>query len=480
MAQLTRRRFMMGAACAAATGTASALLPPTLRRALLAGEWYGASKLHSLRDIRHVVVLLQENRSFDHYFGTLSGVRGFADRTAMKLSTGRSVFYQPDSANPRGYLLPFHLDTHTTSAQRIPSTSHDWSTQHAAWNHGAMDGWLAAHCKADGASGPYCMGYYERPDVPFHYALADTFTLCDAYFCSVLGPTYPNRMYWMTGTLDPTGKGGGPMTSSMVPRDGFTWTTYPERLEMAGVPWQVYREGDRMKLDVLRDFRRFRDAPKGSPLYERGAIEAGVSGQFEYDAAHDRLPAVSWIIPPIEQSEHPDYMPAIGAAFIASKLDAIASNLDVWSKTVVILGYDENDGLFDHVTPPTPPPGTPREFVDNVSIGAGFRVPCTVISPWTVGGWVCSEPFDHTSVLRFLERFTGVREPNISEWRRRTFGDLTAPLRVAQADYKLPALPATAGLLRRAEYEVTHLPQPEPPTVQQAFPQQELGPRKRV
>lgn len=98
----------------------------------------------SLTDIEHVVLLMQENRSFDHYFGTLSGVRGFADPDALTLDTGRSVFYQPDAENPKGYLLPFRLDTRTSSAQAIPSTSHAWSVQHDAWNGGRMDRWLPA------------------------------------------------------------------------------------------------------------------------------------------------------------------------------------------------------------------------------------------------------------------------------------------------------------------------------------------------
>ena len=119
---------------------------------------------------------MQENRSFDHYFGTLPGVRGFADPAAITLSTGRSVFYQPDPKNPDGYLLPYHLDTHTTNAQAIPSTSHAWAVQHSAWDSGKMDNWLPAHLAADGKNGPFTMGYYEREDIPFQFALAESFT----------------------------------------------------------------------------------------------------------------------------------------------------------------------------------------------------------------------------------------------------------------------------------------------------------------
>jgi phospholipase C len=143
------------------------------------------------------------------------------------------VFHQPDSENPDGYLLPFHLDTQTTSAQRIPSTSHSWAVQHEAWNGGKMDRWLPAHRKADGLNAPYVMGYHTRADIPFQFALAEAFTICDAYHCSVMGPTWPNRMYWMTGTIDPTGKRPAARSSTTRPRTrtAFTWTTYAERLE---------------------------------------------------------------------------------------------------------------------------------------------------------------------------------------------------------------------------------------------------------
>jgi phospholipase C len=230
---------------------------------------------------------------------------------------------------------------------------------------------------------------------------------------------------------------------------------------------------------MLENFRAFQEASKGSPLYAKGMVR-DPDGQFEYDAIHDKLPAVSWIIPTGFQSEHPDYMPADGAAFVASKIDAIAANPDVWAKTVFILSYDENDGIFDHVPPPTPPLGTPQEFIHGLPIGAGFRVPCIVVSPRTTGGWVCSQPFDHTSVLQFLERFSGVREQNITPWRRQTFGDLTSAFRFQHEKQKSPQLPDTATSLNLAQYETARLPAPVLPTTNQQFPQQESGSRKRT
>jgi phospholipase C len=269
------------------------------------------------------------------------------------------------------------------------------------------------------------------------------------------------------------------MTANVPMPGGGRWKTYAERLQEAGISWRVYQQADNYGCNMFEQFETFRRADSNSPLHLRGMLR-GPEGQFEYDAINDRLPTVSWIIPTSTQSEHPDYMPAAGAAFVSSKLDAIAANPDVWAKTVFVLNYDENDGIFDHVVPPTPPPGTPGEFVNGLPIGAGFRVPCIIISPWTAGGWVCSQPFDHTSVLQFLERVTGVSEPNISEWRRRTFGDLTAAFRFDDPAANPIRLPDTAGPLVRAGYEATTLPAPPLPGLDQRPPAQERGSRKQV
>jgi phospholipase C len=452
----------------AAFAAASTLMPEHVRR-MLAQE---PSRKGSLADIKHIVLLMQENRSFDHYFGTMAGVRGFDDPRALALPGGRSVFYQPDSENPAGYTLPFHLDTHKTSAQKIPSTNHSWEVQHASWNGGLMDRWMPAHRKADGENGPFAMGYYTRSDIPFQFALAEAFTVCDSYHCSVMGPTWPNRLYWMTGKIDPEGRDGGPIITNKTPDGGCTWTTYAERLEQAGVSWKVYQQEDNYGCNLLENFRAFQDAPKTSPLYAKGMLH-GPEGQFEYDARNDRLPAVSWVIPTSYQSEHPDYMPADGAAFVASKIDAIAANPDVWAKTAFILNYDENDGIFDHVSPVVPRDGEPGEFVGGLPIGSGFRVPCIIVSPWTAGGWVCSQLLDHTSVLRLLEVFTGVHEPNISPWRRGTFGDLTSAFRMDGPKGAAPQLPDTTGPLSLARFESSNLPRPALPGLVQQPPAQE-------
>lgn len=474
-APVTRRRLLGSAAATVGAAAGLSLLPPSVRQAVAAGP-----PAHgSLHDVEHVVLLMQENRSFDHYFGTMPGVRGFEDPDALKLSTGRSVFHQPDKENPDGYLLPFRLNTRRTSAQSIPSTSHAWSVQHEAWNGGKMDHWLPAHRAADGKNGPYVMGYHTREDIPFQFALAEAFTVCDHSFCSVMGPTWPNRLYWMTGTLDPDGAHGGPVLDNSTTHKAWTWKTYAERLQDAGVSWKVYQEEDNYGCNMLEEFRTFQQAKPGDPLHDRG-LARGKAGAFEDDARNDRLPAVSWIIPTSTESEHPDYLPAAGADFVARKIEAIASNPKVWAKTAFILTYDENDGLFDHVPPPVPKKGTSDEWVQGLPIGGGFRVPTVLVSPWTVGGWVAGEAFDHTSSLRFLEKVTGVHEPNISEWRRRTFGDFTSAFRFGRARHA-PKLPHdTAEQLEKARWDVAHLPKPTLPGGDQKPPHQEPGPRHPV
>jgi phospholipase C len=471
--EVSRRQLM---ASAGGIVLASFALPPSLRKAIEAvpASLLGSGSRAPISEIKHVVVLMQENRSFDHYFGALPGVRGFADPAVSK-----NVFYQPDPDNPDKYLLPFHTDTMSTSAQALPSTSHSWGPQHQSWNNGQMNGFVTAHLESDGVAGQYTMAYFQRQDIPFHWALADAFTICDGYHCSMLGPTWPNRLYLMTGEVDPSGRSGGPVYGNYVPPSTYSWKTYPEMLTAAGVSWQVYQENDNYGLNVLEYFDNYQAAPVASPLYQN-AMRFYQPGQFEYDALHDRLPTVSWILPTSYQSEHPDFMPAAGADYVASKVNAIAANPEVWAKTVFVLIYDENDGYFDHVNPPTAPAGTAGEYitVDGVSspIGLGFRVPCIIVSPWTVGGYVCHDTFDHTSVIRLIEQVTGVVNPNISAWRRQAVGDFTGALGVVPSR-RFPRLPATTRELERAETQVQNFELPAIPGAAQSFPVQPPGHR---
>jgi phospholipase C len=284
----------------------------------------------------------------------------------------------------------------------------------------------------------------------------------------------------MTGTIDAESTRGGPIIRNTTPNGPYRWTTYAERLQRARVPWKVYVENDDFGLNMFINFESFQNAGPGDPLHDNGLAISDV-GAFEEDARHDRLPAVSWILPSGVECEHPDRLPAAGADFVGRKLAAIAANPKVWRKTALILNYDENDGLFDHVPPPIPPPCTPGEFVKGEPVGGGFRVPAVIVSPWTAGGWVASERFDHTSVLRFLEAFTGVEEPNISEWRRHTFGDLTSAFRFHERHTSFPTLPGTGRALAEAEWSVANLPEPIlPEGGDQTHPAQSRRPRPHI
>ena len=467
-ASIGRRELLISSATALSGVAVAGALPLSLHRQLV--KTLNSPVHGDLSSIEHIVILMQENRSFDHYFGTFPGARGFGDLTAIRLPDGSPVYCQPDAGHAQGYLAPFHYDTKATSAQATPSTDHTWPTQHEAWNNGLMNQWVKA-------KGPYTMGYFTQADIPFHWALAEAFTLCDGYHCSVLGPTNPNRLYMWTGMIDPGGTAGGPVIDNTPAYDNviLSWTTYPERLQAAGITWQVYQEEDNYDDNALAWFRQIAHAPVSSELWQRG-MRKRPAGWFEADARTGSLPQVSWIVAPTAQSEHPDYFPAAGAEYIASKLDAIASNPDLWSSTLFILAYDENDGLFDHVPPPVPPAGTAAEFVGGEPIGLGFRVPATVVSPWSAGGRVCSDVMDHTSLIRIIERVFGVAEPSISDWRRRTCGDFTSALRFGGPASRYPRsgpgislASAEAGLLT-AQGEVFSNPAPAIPAVNEVLP----------
>ncbi|HZU58927.1 MAG TPA: phospholipase C, phosphocholine-specific [Actinocrinis sp.] len=495
---LSRRRFLGTAAGTAAAAGALPLLAPAMAEALAEPAGRG-----SLDEIEHVVILMQENRSFDHYYGTMSGVRGFGDRAALQLPTGRDVFHQPAATRTDGgYLLPFHVDTRKVDGQDLGDLDHSWTGTHAAYDSGRYDQWIAAKSQMT-------MGYFTETDIPFHRALADAFTISDAYHCSIQGPTTPNRLYLWTGTIDPEGIAGGPIIYN--PDDYLpvlSWTTYPERLQAAGISWRVYANNevgdDPSGHPFVGDygdnplwlFRAYHDAlassdPKVRQLAERAGVfetwqpDSGqgkstkhVLSDFIADIKAGTLPAVSWVVAPYGYCEHPAARPVDGAAYTQTMLEAIWSDPKLWRNTVVLITYDENDGFFDHVVPATAPTGTPGEFVGGLPIGLGPRVPLTLISPWSRGGWVDSAVADHTSVLRFLECWTGVREPNISAWRRVVCSDLTGAFDFGRRNLTLPVLPDTSMLRKLADQTQPGLPARTPPAPgAQSMPRQDPGTR---
>jgi phospholipase C len=344
-----------------------------------------------------------------------------------------------------------------------------------------MDGWIAAHRVADGASGPLTMGYHTREDLPFYYALVDAFTICDGYHCSVLGPTYPNRLYWMSASIDPSGTHGGPAINNDAISGGktYTWETYPERLERAGVSWQIYYDMfDDYLMNILRFFPPYQAANRDSRLYDRSRRGRPFE-QFLQNLRTGNLPQVTFVLGHATQTEHPSFLAAEGENFVRTLLEAAWSNPKVWARTAFIQVYDENDGQFDHVVPPTPPPGTAGEYINGRPIGLGYRVPCFVVSPFSRGGYVCGDTFDHTSTLRLLETRFGVEVPNLTAWRRATCGDLTSAFGFGEPPrLDVPPMPETVERLAAIYDAVVTLPRPEVPRVQQ-IPHQEPGTRPR-
>ncbi|HTF18399.1 MAG TPA: phospholipase C, phosphocholine-specific [Chryseolinea sp.] len=577
----TRREFLKKAAMLGAAGAGlTTALPDSIAKAMAINPPVGSTFL----DAEHVVILMQENRSFDHCYGSLQGVRGFNDPRALTRANQLPVWLQTNESGET--YAPFRLNIKDTNATWMGSLPHSWTDQVDALNQGRMDQWLLA--KKSGNKSykhmPLTMGYYTREDIPFYYALADAFTVCDQHFCSSLTGTTPNRLYLWTGTIREKASTDAyaNVRNENLDYDKLArWTTFPERLEAAGIPWKIYQnelsvgvgfegeedawlsnftdnpiewfeqyhvkfhpayreslpaqirklneekealesrlsaagnisDADRRKLDSItkelqtmesdlalytednfnklpaaqraihtKAFMTNRHDPKYHELtkiqYDDGGVSREVkvpSGdtlhQFRDDVKNNKLPTVSWLVAPENFSDHPG-APWYGAWYVSEVMDILTSNPEVWKKTIFILTYDENDGYFDHV-PPFMPVNPLRkqggkmssriardtEFVTlqqdmtrkdaahsrQNSIGLGYRVPMVVASPWSRGGNVCSQVFDHTSVLQFLEVFTSykskksIQETNITNWRRTVCGNLVSTFQPYKGEpVKLP------------------------------------------
>lgn len=505
-----RRGFMQAMM---ATAGAAAAYAPSIARAL---EIPADQRTGTLKDVGHVVILTQENRSFDHYFGAMRGVRGYGDRFAIPApplpgAPDRTVLVQPNEhpgAKPE-LIAPFRLDTPADFRLYRPlGTPHGFVDSQAAWDNGRMGAWPRAKQN-------HAMAHFTREDLPFQYALAEAFTLCDAYHCAMHLCTNPNRLYIWTGTHDPLARGNGPaidngydsLDADPLHHGGYLWTTYPERLMAAGVGFQIYQDmADNFTDNPLVGFHRYRQAHGASTaaaaLLSRRTMTTRSLDELRQDVLDRRLPEVSWIVAPAALSEHPSVStPLQGADYAARVLDALTTNPEVWARTVLLINFDENDGLFDHVPPPAPPARISGRTLGATTIpaddeyhvhaqaaedavyldrpyGLGMRVPLYVVSPWSKGGYVASEVFDHTSILRFLEARFGVHEPNISAWRRAACGDLTScfDFRAPDTVDFMATLPATQVLSERA----SHLEEIRPPLPDHAAaPVQETGLRRR-
>jgi len=538
-----RRDFIKKASLLTGALGLSSILPPSIQRALAIDPEVGTSYL----DAEHVVFLMQENRSFDHVFGALKGVRGFNDPRAIRLANNYPVWLQ---SNKKGETYaPFRLDIKDTKATWMSSLPHSWDNQVDARNKGWHDGWLDAKRSGNKeyADMPLTMGYYNRLDVPFYYALADAFTVCDHNFCSSLTGTSPNRCFFWTAKIREQQRADSKPHLSNDNIDGaerISWNTFPERLSNHGVDWKIYQnelsvgvgfEGEeddwlgnftdnpleffkqyhvkrhpehiaylktskkeleqklqekpdpklQKKLDWVKkelDFLEQNPLDKLSPeeqdIHRRAFVtnrkdpdfhslekityddhgtqrtanvpKGDVLHQFRTDVDSGKLPTVSWLVAPSNFSDHPG-APWYGAWYLSEAIDILTKNPEVWKKTIFVLTYDENDGYFDHMPPfVAPNPNNPAtglvssslditaEYVPDEKespVGLGYRVPMVVVSPWTRGGYVNSQVFDHTSSIQFLEHFlthkTGkkVHEDNITSWRRSLCGDLSSVFR---------------------------------------------------
>jgi phospholipase C len=489
---MERRDFIRMLGIAGTSATAYAACSTYMQEALAASTVIddlltqaAQCKLGSLKDIEHVIFLMQENRSFDHYYGTMRGVRGFGDSRPLRLKTGDPVFNQRvDSQN---VVKPFQARRGSQSAGDFNSGDfglpHGYNDGLKAVAKGWNDAWMSA--KGKGAM----VHFDTRKDLSYYAKLIDAFTICDGYHCSVPAGTDPNRSHFWSGTakgLPVNTYFSGSKNSTVKP----DWKTYPEHLQGLGIQWKFYQNGIN-DLDINKGgftgdfedntvvyFKQFWN-DRTSEIFKRCATpntilrtDPNKPSQFEQDVASGQLPPVSWIVAPTAFSEHPSSVsPHFGEYYTNEILKVLAAHPNVWKKTVFILNYDENDGFFDHVPPPAPPlpalndigvgkvsegisiPKTSdltdvnAEYVTRTPgdtwtaamgqtqpMGLGTRVPCVIVSPWTVGGRVCSELFDHTSTLRFLDVWLaakglqkeGTTFANISSWRRAICGDLTS------------------------------------------------------
>jgi phospholipase C len=316
-----------------------------------------------------------------------------------------------------------------------------------------------------------------------------------------MGPTDPNRLYTMAASLDPDGKNGGPILQTIVANrttiyGRLTFTTMPEQLQNRGISWKVYSSPDETILggilsdNVLSYFKNFQDP---ASVLHQNAFGPQFPVDFLADLASGNLPQVSWLVGSVLTSDHPPSPSIFGENILSLIIEAFRLKPDVWAKTVFFLTYDENGGFFDHVPPVTAPLGTPGEYVTAPAvpdptvigspaitgpIGLGFRVPMLILSPFSRGGFVSSDLFDHTSILRFLETRFGAEVPNLSAWRRAAVGDLTSALNFKKPDQSIPNLPSTLPAIPQAIQQcVANLAGTTPYTVPsaQTLPTQESG-----
>ncbi|KAG4438159.1 hypothetical protein IFR05_006370 [Cadophora sp. M221] len=436
--------------------SAFAIMYPLLAGPAIAG---------SLADIEHVVLFMQENRAFDHYFGTMAGVRGFSDPN-VQVNSGKPVWEQavsPALTTSASYLLPWYLNyqggNFLEATQCMVAGDNGWDSNHAALNGGMNDHWATDNT-------PWSWGHYRRSDIPVQFSIADGWTVGDMYQESIIASTNPNRVAWASGSINVPGspqtkdQGGYPyIDNNETPgcEDGgfncypLTWKTTAEIYQNANVSWSVFQDADNFDDNPLAWFGQFQDAAKTSDLYKKGIVGQSLD-DFYARAKNGTLPAVSFIIGPSELSEHPPYSPRDGAWLQKQVVDAVTQGA-AYSKTALIISYDETGGWGDHVTPYHSPSGTPGEWLQDpygivgyTYSGPGFRLPFYIVSPWTRGGRVFTEHSDHNSQIKFVEEWLAAKGKNVDTpemvpWRRTHMSDLVNAFDFDNPDYSVPALP---------------------------------------
>lgn len=442
-----------------------------------------AADEYSLKDIRHIVLFMQENRAFDHYFGSMAGVRGFQDPNAhISNNTGKDVFHQPVKAsalasysrpkNNETELLPWHLNWQGgdwyNRTQCMVAGSNSWQANHAAWNNGQIDQWVNKNT-------PYSIGYYRREDVPVHFALAESFIVGDAYYESALASTYPNRAIHLSGSLNANGsvvggqpdKLGGPVVDNTnTPGCQFsdngkpyscrplTWKTVPEYLQEANITFRAYQDFDNFDEDLLFAWSQYqKSAQEKTDLAKHGMSFPGLHKFFE-DAENGNLPEISYIFVPAHLSEHPPYMPQDGAWLHRKVLESLMKSKS-WNNTALVVSYDETGGWGDHVLGPLAPRDEPGEWMEDPfhsklgwqPTGPGFRVPFYIASPFTRKGGVFTEHAAHESQTLFMEEWAKVHgKPfhvkEMNPWRRKHMSNLVNAFDFSKIDSSKPDIPS--------------------------------------
>lgn len=356
-----------------------ALTLATLAAVLIAPASAGAAGHQARTPIKHFIVLMQENHSYDNYFGTYKRGDGLPRGVCMPVNTlDRSA----------GCEKPFHI-----GGRALHDLGHNPRVFRAQYNDGRMNGFVNIF-RAEGLPARHTvMGYYDGRDIPYYWNLADHFVLFDHWFSAGAGGSVYNHMYWVTGTEG--------SSDDTIPRGGFgKLPTIFDRLEKAGVSWKFYiqsydphitfrsRESTERRSQIvwapLLDYARYLDNPKLSSHI----VDAN---QYYRDLRNGTLPQVAFMTP-AGASEHPLGSIQAGEHFVRSLIGALVSSR-YWSSSAFMWSYDDWGGWYDHVKPP---------YRDRY--GDGFRVPALLVSPYARPGFIDHTDLDHTSFLKFIEQ----------------------------------------------------------------------------